>query len=159
MSARLCGAAAGRFDTDAPLFRAIAALAALRRKHAPLRTGGLFFRPLSSDGKDFDLSRLPAGVLAFSRLADGAEILIVANTHSKDAWQGEVVIDRSLPAAGSEWRVLWSNQPGPAAPAPVRDHPEGTVEICEPDGHATQGPARTLPVTLRPAELQILAPV
>ena len=147
------------FDTNAPLFQTIAALAALRRDHAALRSGGQFFRPLSADGHSFDLSRVPAGVLAYSRLLDNAEVLIVANTNPDTEFVGEVLVDGLLHRAGEKWKVLWANQPDSPAPRPIVAHPKGTLEICGEDGQVTQGPALALPVTLRPAEVQILVAI
>lgn len=147
----------GGFDENAPLYQTIAALAALRCDLPALRSGGQYFRPLSADGHTFDLSRLPAGVLAYSRLLDDSEILIVANTSPEFEFTGQALVDGLLHHAGETWQVLWANQPDPAAPAPILAHAEGTLEICGENGQVTHGPALSLPVTLRPAEVQILA--
>ena len=128
------------FDTNAPLFQTIAALAALRQELPALRSGGQFFRPLSADGHTFDLSRLPAGVLAYSRLLDKSEVLIVANTSGDLEFVGQVLVDGLLHAAGQKWQVLWANQTDPTAPQPIVAHDEGTIEICGEDGQVTGRP-------------------
>jgi hypothetical protein len=55
------------------------------------------------------------------------------------------------------YQVLLTNKPTPPpAPNPVADKPAGSVEIHEVDGATTTGPARTLPLTVRPMEAQLL---
>jgi hypothetical protein len=99
----------------------IAALAALRQELPALRSGGQFFRPLSADGHTFDLLRLPAGVLAYSRLLDKSEVLVVANTRSDLEFAAQVFVDGLLHSAGQKWQVLWANQTDPMVPQPKSD--------------------------------------
>ena len=145
----------GAFGTRGKLFQAVAALAALRSECAPLRRGSQFFRPLSGDGHHFDLSRTPGGVLAYSRLWEGEEVLVVANM-GRRSFLGEVLVDYGANAAGADWQVRWSSHARPLSPGSVLDKPVGSVSICEEDGTVTSGPARTLPVTVRPGEVQVL---
>ena len=134
------------FDTGAALYQVIAALSALRRDHPALRCGGQFFRPLSGDGVHFDLSRTPGGVLAYSRILERDEVLVAANTHPKEAFTGEIVVDWDRGRAGAKWQVLWSNLSGATVPGVVLEREAGL-------------PLRVLPVSLRPGEVQILGPV
>ncbi len=139
----------------APLYKTIAALNALRRDLPALCRGEQFFRAVSGDSHSFSVSPHPRGVVAFSRLLDGVEVLIVANC-ADTAFTGEVLVDCALHDAGAEWAVQWSSAPSPAAPSPMRGYAAGSVEICEVDGTVTTGPARTLPVTLKARELQVI---
>jgi len=133
----LWGKPGGGFSARGALARTLTALSVLRREWEPLRRGGQYFRPLSGDGHTFGLSDTPGGVLAYSRVWEGKEVLVVANT--------------------GRWRVLWSNRPRPAAPGPVQDKAVGAIVVCEENGSVTEGPARSLPVTVRAGEVQILA--
>jgi glycosidase len=63
-------ASADHFRTDGPLYRRIAAMAKIRAEHAVLRSGRQVVRAQGDK----------PGLLAFSRMADGAEYLVVFNT-------------------------------------------------------------------------------
>src|SRR5207302_7736101 len=71
-----------------------------RRRHTR------FSRDWSSDVCSSDLS----GVLAFSRILNDAEVLVVANTNPTQGFQGEVIVDHELNPAGSAYKVLYSNK-------------------------------------------------
>jgi glycosidase len=65
------GATSGdHFRTDAPLYRRIAAMAKIRSEHAALRSGRQVVRAQGDK----------PGLLAFSRMAEGREYLVVFNT-------------------------------------------------------------------------------
>ncbi len=147
------------FDRTHPFYQLIRRLATVRREQPALRYGRQYFRPLSGDGVHFGLSSFAAGVLAFSRILQDQEVLIVANTATQAGWTGDVVVDFALNRAGTTYELLFSNKPVAQAvpPGPVREKAGGTVEIHEADGSVTGGPVRTLPVTLQPMEIQILA--
>ena len=122
-------------------------------------TGDSTFRPLSGDGFDFGVSNFPAGVLAFSRILNDRELLIVANSNTESGFIGEVIVDFSLNPIGSTYEVLFTNNTtndGGVAPGPVIEKAVGDVEIREVNGTLTTGPARILRVTLQKMELQIL---
>lgn len=144
-----------RAFTKSPLYKTVAALNALRRDLPALCRGAQFFRAVSGDSHSFRVSPHPRGVVAFSRILDGVEVLIVANC-ADTAFTGEVLVDYALHDAEAKWTVPWSSASSPAAPSPTREYPAGRVEICETDGTVTTGPARTLPVTLKARELQVL---
>jgi glycosidase len=69
---RLVGTSAtgDHFNTDASLYRRIAAMAKIRAEHAALRSGRQMVRAQGDK----------PGLLAFSRMADGREYLVVFNT-------------------------------------------------------------------------------
>ncbi len=149
----------GAFDRTQPFYAAIARLAVVRRSQPALRYGRQYFRPISGDGTHFGISTLPLGVLAFSRILNDQEVLVVANTNTQAGWTGEVLVDLALNPADSLYQPIFTNKAGDeggAAPGPVRHKPAGQVEIHEISGAVTQGPARVLPVTLSPMEIQIL---
>ena len=123
-----------------------------------LRYGRQYFRQVSGNGTDFGISAFPAGVLAFSRILNDQEVVVVAATSTGDGFQGEVLVDRQLNPQGTAYKVLFSSKAGGGGKAPgaVLDKPGGSVTINELDGSVTSGPARTLPVDLAPTELQVL---
>ena len=63
-------------------FKTIAQIAKVRAKQPALRYGRQLLRPLSGDQVHFDISRVRGGVLAFSRILDNQEVLVVANTNT-----------------------------------------------------------------------------
>ncbi len=151
------------FNRGQAAYRAIAGLAAVRQSQPALRYGRQYFRPLSGDGIHFGISRFPAGVLAFSRILNDQELVVVANTQTQADWTGEVIVDLALNSTPSNYEVLFTNKafsssggPGGIAPQRVVEKPQDKVEIYEIGGAVTRGPARALPVTLRPMEIQIL---
>ena len=151
------------FDREHAFFRAIEALSAIRQAQPGLRYGRQYFRPISGDGVHFALSGFRGGVLAFSRILNEDETVIVANTSTQDAWRGEVIVDATLSLAGTRFDVVFSNRsldsaagaPG-SEPSIVFAKPTGKVEIVEVGGGLTYGPAKALRVSLAPTELQIL---
>jgi glycosidase len=148
----------GGFDVGHPLCLALQAIGAVRRQQAALRYGRYYFRPLSGDGRTFGLSTFPTGVLAFSRILNDQEVVVVANTDPKRPFSGAVVVDMAINAANQPYIVLYSNLgPAAAVSASVQLHIQGSVTIAEADGTQSIGPVRTLAITLQPNEVQILA--
>jgi glycosidase len=154
--------AAGRpngFDTSHPLYRAVQEIARVRAGQPALRYGRQYFRQVSGNGTEFAISPFPSGVLAFSRILNDAEVLVVAATSTTHGFQGEVILDHELNPDKASYRVLYSNKKdvgGSKAPGTVVDKPRGSVTIHEIDGSVTSGPARALPVELLATEIQIL---
>lgn len=142
------------FDVHHPFYQTLAALTVLRTAQPALRYGRFYFRPLSGDSFHFGISTTTPGVIAFSRILNDQEVLLVANTASERHFSGEIIVDRNLNPAGLSWQVLFSNRPDPSAPDAV--HIRGSAEIKEVDGSLSLGPAAVLPVDLDPSEVQIL---
>ena len=142
------------FSETHPFFLTLAKLSQLRNGEPSLRYGRQYFRPLSGDGIRFGISHFRPGVLAFSRILDSTELLVVANTAST-SWEGEVVVDAALNRPGTSWQVLFSNQTAPEAAGLSLDKPGGSVTIHEVSGALTHGPACALPVRLRPMEILV----
>jgi glycosidase len=98
--------AESNFDTDAPLYRLIASLAAVRRAEPALARGDQVVRA-SQDG---------AGVFAFSRRLDGVETLVVLNT-AETPFEGAIQVE----VGSDRWRSLAGTcVPTSQAPGSVR---------------------------------------
>jgi glycosidase len=147
------------FDDQQDLSRTVKRLAAVRREQPALRYGRQYFRPISSrGGAQFGISSFSPGVLAFSRILNEQEIVVVANCNTEAAWTGDVIVDFSLNPAGSIYEVLFTNKiaGGGAAPEAVTGRPAGSVQVHEVNGAVTNGPVRILGVALEQMEFQIL---
>ena len=104
----------------------------------------------------FGISGFRGGVLAFSRILNDEEVVVVANASTQDSWSGEVIVDLSLHPAGAVLDVLFSNksfgtepQPGSGRPSTVVAKASGDVEIREVSGTVTRGPAKAVKVISR----------
>ena len=145
---------ADAFDENHHFYQSIRALSAIRDAHPALRYGRQYFRPISGDGRNFGISTFAPGVLAFSRILNDAEVLVVANASSQATVKVHVIIDLLLHADGDVFRIL--NKPGAFAESAVETR--SGLTINEADGSFGTGPARTIQVKLQPMEVQILAP-
>lgn len=141
------------FDVDHPLYTAIARLSRIRDAEPALRYGRQYFRPISGDGVQFAASSFAPGVLAFSRILNNREVLIVANASTTKPFEGFVLVDLFIHNDGDRFHVL--NDTSAPEPRPVETR-SGLV-IHEIEGGVTSGPARMIEVTLRPMEVQVLA--
>lgn len=152
-------AGAATFDPTHSFYQDIRRLNAIRLREPALRYGRQYFRPISGNGMEFGVSRFAPGVLAFSRILNDREVVIVANASTTSGWQGEVLVDYALNPTDEVFQVVYSNQPAHMAipPDPVFEKLQGTVRIDEVDGSRTYGPARAVRVTLQPMEIQVLA--
>ena len=128
------------FDTQAALYQRIRDLSRLRDDHPALRYGRQYHREVSGDGANFGYSAFPGGVIAYSRILNDREIVVVANTSTTVAQDLHVVVDKALNPAGSLWSVLSSTHATPIAPEPTAD----------------RGARHTVRVQLAPLEAQVL---
>jgi glycosidase len=152
------------FDHHQRPYRVIQQLAAVRVRQPALRYGRQYFRPLSGDGFHFGVSAFTPGVLAFSRILNEQEVIVVANTSTEAGWTGEVLVDRALNPVGARYAVAFTNKifmpgvgHGGATPGPVLEKSAGNVEIHEVGGAVTTGPAHAVRVSLERMEFQILS--
>jgi len=129
-------------------------LAKVRAALPALRYGRFYFRPISGDNVNFGISPFPAGILAWSRILNDQEVLVIANTNTKSSISVSVIIDFILSAPGKQFRILYSNKTNPTAPAPVARINQATV--AEVDGTTGGGPLNIVRVTLQAMEIQIL---
>jgi glycosidase len=149
----------GAFDRNHPFYQAIRELITLRDNQPALRYGRQYFRPVSGNGRDFGISTFSGGVLAFSRILNDTEVVVVANTSAEQGNSGEVLVDAALNAGGAQFSVLYTNRPLTRRllqDERVLDKPAGSVVIHEVDSSVTTGPARAVPYDLLPMEVQVL---
>jgi glycosidase len=142
------------FPPTTSFYVQIQKIVAVRNAQPALRYGRFYFRPISGDSVNFGVSPYPGGVLAWSRILNDQEVLVVANTGTTQAQSVDVILEITLSAPGNTLRVLYSNNPAPTAPAPVRTL--NGVTVSEVDGSVGGGPVNTVRVTLQPMEVQIL---
>ena len=146
----------GSFDRNSVFYQAIAKLAELRSATPALRYGRYYFRPTTVDGTYFGVSTTASGVLAFSRVLNDQELLVVANTDTQASWKGEIIIDFSLSPLGSAYNIIFSNKSQPTSPGAIEEKAAGSVMVTEVDGSITQGPLHVVAVNMQPMEIQIL---
>lgn len=108
-----------QFDMDHPFYEHIKALAELRKKHPALSYGRQYFRPCSGDGTNFGHSSYAGGVIAYSRILNASEILVVANTNATETQDLHVIVDRHLNSSGHQFNVIHTNQLPGTPPDPV----------------------------------------
>ncbi len=146
------------FDRAHPFYQAVRDMSAVRNEQPALRYGRQYFRPISGNGAQFGMSTFAPGVLAFSRILNDDEVVVVANTDPHSSWQGQVLVDLALNPPASRYEALYSNRrsAGDVQVEPVLHKSAGHVEIHHADGGVSFGPARVLPVSLQPSEVVIL---
>jgi glycosidase len=149
----LWGIAPG-FPRNTSFYTQIAKIIAVRNKQPALRYGRFYFRPISGDSVNFGMSPYPGGVLAWSRILNDEEVLIVANTSTSQSETLDVILEMTLSKPGDVLQILFSNKAAPTAPAPVRTL--NNVTVSEVDGTTGYGPLNTVRVTLQPMEAQVL---
>lgn len=101
------------FDESHPVYRELAKILELRRRHLALRRGRQYLRPISGNGVDFGLPvRWGEGpmrsVVAWSRIFNDREMLCALNTDPAGGQTAWVTLDDSLHLAGQELACLYS---------------------------------------------------
>jgi glycosidase len=144
----------GGFDTKIDFYVDIQAIAAVRAAQPALRYGRFYFRPVSGDDVNFGISAFQGGILAFSRILNDQEVLVVANTNSTQSQSVNVIVEIALSTPGVPFRILYSNQTAPTPPSNVSS--KTGVSVREVDGSLSGGPIHKIAVTLLPMEVQIL---
>ena len=142
------------FDTNHPFYQAIERIASVRANQPALRYGRQYFRPVSGDDTAFGVSSFAPGVLAFARILNDEEVLIVANTTTQ-AETLAVIVDDTLSVPGDAFKVLYSNKPTFTDPGRVTQSSTDTT-VDQVDGTTTTGSVFYITVTLQPMEAQIL---
>jgi glycosidase len=142
------------FDPNHSFYTIIQRITRVRNQQPALRYGRFYFRPISGNGIQFGVSTFVGGVLAFSRMLNDQEVVVIAKTNTQTAFVGFVIADSSLNPVGSSMGILFSNKQAPMAPGNVAS--TGAVEIREVDGGLSRGPAHVVPVNVGPMEIQIL---
>lgn len=144
------------FDPGHPAYRRIAALTAVRATRPALRHGRQYRRPLIRDGRQL----LPGagGLLAWSRILDAEEVLVVANTHGTAAsTPSAVLVDAGLTPGGTRLRVLANTAHSADPEGYPGPHPIGSTLDVGALGDGTTyvtvdalGPSEVLVLTNRP---------
>jgi glycosidase len=107
------------FNPDHPIYKRIAKMAVIREKYKPLCRGRQYQREISYDSNPF--SSLYIGhLIAWSRIFDDQEVLVIINSHGVDPKQGRIIADSRLSAKGM--KIVLNTDP--AAPAGLT---EGTI--------------------------------
>ena len=135
---------ANGFDTTNPIYAALHTIGAVRGQRAALRYGRYYFRPISGDGVNFGLSTFQTGILAFSRILNDEEVVVVANTDASQTISVEVIVDSAINASSPTYSVLYSNRgrTGTAC-SPLILRGAASVVVHEVDGSISDGPLRT----------------
>jgi glycosidase len=146
------------FDTAHPIFQQLQKIAQLRLTQPALRYGRIYFREVSGNGQDFGHSTGSGGVLAFSRVLAGQEVVVVANTnYSQPFPNGAVLVDLDLNRNGRQMRMAYSNC-GTALAAAVAVS-IGPGRVYQDDGTVkSAAELASLPVSLDAMEVQIFVP-
>ncbi len=142
------------FPQNSFFYAQLQKLAMVRAAVPALRYGRFYFRPISGDGSNFGVAPFPNGILAWSRILNDREAVIVANTNTSQSEAFDVILEMVLSSPGDQLRILYSNKPNPAAPAPVTRLDQ--VTVMEVDGTTGYGPLHSARVTLQAMEVQIL---
>jgi len=146
------------FDTSSPAYRRIAALCATRARHPVLRIGRQYPRQTRVFSPDF---RFPASgeLVAWSRMLDTTEALVVVNPNGEAARGGEVIVSAELWAPGNQFEVVANSAEAAVAPAAYTGpHPVGSRVQVRGRQHAAD-PAFVSVSPIAPAEVVVLVAV
>jgi glycosidase len=145
---------AGRhcFDENSPVYRRIAALAALRQGQPVLRFGRQYLRPVSFLGRPFAVYG-PGEIIAWSRVLDDQEALCVLNPHGAAARGADVAVDAALNPLGSSMTVVLNTAQAAAPPGFSGSHAVGSTL---PVRRAADGTAYVEIRDLAPSEVLVL---
>jgi glycosidase len=145
------------FDPTNPFYVAVQSIARARAQAPALRYGRQYFRPISGDGLTFAVSTLSPGVVAYSRILNDEEVVVIVNV-TTTAQDLLVIVDTTLNPSGTAFRVAYSNKAAPTAPDPVGTvGTGGALTIRELDGTTSSGPVQAVRVHLQEREAQILS--
>ena len=136
------------FNPDHPIYTRIAQLADVRRRFKPVRRGRQYPRPISY--LNYPFADPGAGqIIAWSRIFDDQEVLIVVNAHGTERRGARVAVDGRLSA--QEGMQIVANT-DPTAPAGMR--PGDRLEVASSGGWSFVALDQWL---LGPSEVMILA--
>lgn len=145
------------FDTNNAFHKAIQEIAAVHASQPALRYGRQFFRAISGTGTEFGISTTAPGIVAFSRILNDMEVVVVANTIIDRSFSGFVIVDFALNPPDTSLDLLYSNQGANATlPGSIIEKLKGSVIVHRLRGGTSNGPVRALPFTLKPMEIQII---
>ena len=139
------------FAETGKFYRALSDIARVRASNPALRYGRQYFRPISGDRRTFGPSTFNPGVLAFSRILNESETVVVVNTDPAAGIEVSVLVDAVLNAPGTSLATLYSSTRFDGSCSVE------TVSDAQVVGNAFRGPVRAVRVNLAPGEARILA--
>lgn len=142
----------GAFDPQARLFQKFRELATIRKESPALAFGRQYFREVSGNGTDFGLSAGIGGLIAFSRVLNDQEVVVVANTSTKSSFRGQVLVDDRVNAKRASFSVAYSNKDSGGTSNIAR----GFVNFYKDGAFTGRAWGCRVPVALAPCELQVL---
>jgi glycosidase len=142
-----------KFNKDHAFYQAIQKISLIRETEPALRYGRQYFREISQNNYDFNMSADKGGVMAYSRILNDREILIAINTNANNNWAGDVIVDFALNSASPSWQMLYSNV---EFEADRKSKIISKAAVHKINGEWLFGPVRALPLTLDVMEIQIL---
>ncbi|MES2464134.1 MAG: alpha-amylase family glycosyl hydrolase [Armatimonadota bacterium] len=131
------------FNENSQVYKELAKMLALRTECATLRRGCQYLRDISSDGENFAVPQIESGgdwrgIVAWSRLLDGDEVVLAINTdpdHEHSAW---VTVSPECHAPGSRpLKCLYSTDPSQVdteTSGPPEDRNGSAICITVPPG-------------------------
>ena len=142
------------FDPTSPAYQRIAALCTARALHPVLRVGRQYQRAIRVFG---DFTNPPAGeLIAWSRILDTDEAIVVVNPNGEAARGGSVVVAGELSRVGDEFLVVVNTAEAGAAPGTFTGpHPAGSRLAVKGRRFAGE-PAFVTVDPLPPAEVLVL---
>lgn len=88
------------FNPKHPVYQGIAKIAAIRQGEPALRYGRMYFREISEDGSHFSYPTLGYGQLAYSRILDSTEMVVVLNLRGVQ-YANYILLDKDLTPPGT----------------------------------------------------------
>jgi glycosidase len=140
------------FDENDKFYVMLRDIARVRAQNPALRYGRQYFRPVSGDRRVFGQSSFSPGVVAFSRILNESETVVVANTNIGAGVELSVLVDAVLNPPGAGFATLFSST-GTAATCPVEEIADAEVN----DRGTSRGTVHAIRVALAPGEARILA--
>lgn len=140
------------FDENSAFYVVLRDIAKVRAQNPALRYGRQYFRPVSGDGKTFGPSPFAPGVLAFSRILNESETVIVANMDANSGVELSVLVDAVLNPPGASFATLYSST-GAGQTSAVEEIANAAVL----DGGTSQGTVHAIRLSLASGEARILA--
>ena len=142
----------GAFDESGKFYVMLRDIARVRAQNPALRYGRQYFRPVSGDRRVFGQSSFAPGVVAFSRILNESETVIVVNTNPGAGVELSVLVDAGLNPPGAGFATLYSST-GIAATCPVEEIADAEVN----DHGTSRGRVHAIRVALAPGEARVLA--
>lgn len=141
----------GAFDESGKFYVMLRDIARVRAQNPALRYGRQYFRPVSGDRRVFGQSSFSPGVVAFSRILNESETVIVVNTNPGAGVELSVLVDAGLNPPGAGFATLYSST-GIAATCPVEEIADAEVN----DHGTSRGRVHAIRVALAPGEARVL---